>query len=224
MNNLITRLLIGIIGVPAILGIIYLGNIYFLAFLIVISMISQYEFYKIFKEQKKMESYSIHAITFGALWLVVTYYAPEYFFHAMIIPTMLFLLLNLRGNVEGSTQKFAITLAGYLYIPLLLSTLLMIRGFGKYTSMTDTESWRLVIVLFVSVWINDTFAYIFGSLFGKNKLAPKISPNKSREGSFAGIIGVFFSVFIFYYCKLLPEFFTIVHVLVLSLILGVIPQ
>lgn len=40
-----------------------------------------------------------------------------------------------------------------------------------------------------SIWLNDTFAYFVGSKFGKHKLAPRISPNKSVEGFWGGIAG-----------------------------------
>ena len=41
----------------------------------------------------------------------------------------------------------------------------------------------------LSVWANDSFAYLFGSKFGKHKLAPRISPNKSWEGFYGGLLG-----------------------------------
>ena len=44
-------------------------------------------------------------------------------------------------------------------------------------------------MIFISSWISDTFAYIFGMLFGRHSLAPVLSPKKSVEGSVAGIIG-----------------------------------
>ena len=40
----------------------------------------------------------------------------------------------------------------------------------------------LVLAFFILIWMSDTAAYVFGSLFGKHKLAPKISPGKTWEG------------------------------------------
>ena len=53
--------------------------------------------------------------------------------------------------------------------------------------MTSDE-WRPEIVFFpfLLVWFNDTFAYLFGSRFGKHKLFPRISPKKSWEGAIGG--------------------------------------
>ena len=47
----------------------------------------------------------------------------------------------------------------------------------------------LVLGILLSVWANDSFAYLVGSKFGKHKLAPRTSPKKSWEGFFAGLAG-----------------------------------
>jgi len=47
---------------------------------------------------------------------------------------------------------------------------------------------NIMVALFVILCMNDTLAYVFGSLFGKHKLWPKVSPRKSWEGFFGGLI------------------------------------
>lgn len=47
----------------------------------------------------------------------------------------------------------------------------------------------MVLLLFLSVWANDAFAYLVGSKIGRHKLAPRTSPKKSWEGFFAGLVG-----------------------------------
>jgi len=51
------------------------------------------------------------------------------------------------------------------------------------------ESPRLLLVLLVAVWINDSVAYWVGSTWGRRKLAPSLSPNKTWEGAVAGLAG-----------------------------------
>ena len=47
---------------------------------------------------------------------------------------------------------------------------------------------EIIFFPFLLVWVNDTFAYLSGSLLGKHKLFPRISPKKSWEGFFGGLI------------------------------------
>ena len=60
-----------------------------------------------------------------------------------------------------------------------------------------TFTWE-VFMLFVLIWSSDSFAYFTGRLFGKHKMAPKISPKKTWEG-FAG--GVFFTLILGYFIE-----------------------
>ena len=73
---------------------------------------------------------------------------------------------------------------GAAYCGLLLCGVLVIRG-----SLPSPWGGVLVLLLFLSVWANDSFAYLVGSKFGKHKLAPRTSPKKSWEGFFAGLVG-----------------------------------
>ncbi|MFZ0488792.1 MAG: phosphatidate cytidylyltransferase [Salegentibacter sp.] len=63
---------------------------------------------------------------------------------------------------------------------------------------------KLVVGIFVLIWTNDTFAYIIGKNFGKNKLYELISPNKTIEGFMGGLVfSCIASYFIFYYTAFL---------------------
>jgi len=78
---------------------------------------------------------------------------------------------------------------------------------------------------FLIAWIYDTFAYFSGVYFGKNKLCPNLSPNKTYEGLFGGFIGVVLAnfSFVFYYgylcCKPHPGDQVLFHSFLLQSIL-----
>ena len=55
------------------------------------------------------------------------------------------------------------------------------------TSLPDPWGGILTLGIFLSVWANDSFAYLVGRKFGKHKLAPRTSPKKSWEGFVAGL-------------------------------------
>ena len=88
-------------------------------------------------------------------------------------------------------QNWAISFAGLVYIPLCLSLFFPLKSFMPNINF---GSWpfSIPLLLIVSIWLNDTMAYLVGSLIGKTPLSP-ISPNKTWEGTIAGII---LSVFI----------------------------
>jgi phosphatidate cytidylyltransferase len=78
------------------------------------------------------------------------------------------------------TADTAETLFGAIYTGFLLAYLVMVRKFDAGLVLS------LAVVL--SVWLNDVGAYFIGSLIGRHKMAPKISPKKSWEGFVAGAV------------------------------------
>jgi len=80
------------------------------------------------------------------------------------------------------TADTAVTVFGAVYTGFLLAYIpLIIRTFSS--------GMILALTLVVSVWVNDMSAYFIGSLVGRHKLAPHISPKKSWEGFLAGTAG-----------------------------------
>lgn len=77
----------------------------------------------------------------------------------------------------------SITLFGPAYTSLPLSSMVVAR-----VALPDLAGAELVFGAVLSVWANDALAYFVGSRFGSHKMAPRISPNKSWEGFFGGIV------------------------------------
>jgi phosphatidate cytidylyltransferase len=86
-------------------------------------------------------------------------------------------------NSENSFDrlKSVIFSTTYLWLPLALAINLSYYG-GKWQPF-------VVLSLFIFIWANDTFAYLFGKWLGKHKLLERISPKKSIEGFVGGLIG-----------------------------------
>lgn len=80
----------------------------------------------------------------------------------------------------------------YIILPFALS--LTLPSFGL--SLGENQMHYEVLFVFILLWISDSFAYIFGSLFGKHPMAPKISQAKSWEGFAGGLVGTILAGFI----------------------------
>ena len=77
-------------------------------------------------------------------------------------------------------RHFGVSLSGLLYVPVLMSVLPLLKRAGEAEWLTIT----LCMAFF-----SDTMAYFFGRAFGRHKLYPAVSPSKTWEGSFGGILG-----------------------------------
>lgn len=90
---------------------------------------------------------------------------------------------------KNSIYNWAFALMAQLYIALpfsLLNTLVYVAVPQQFDSPIVTYTPVFVLSVFIFLWCNDAGAYCVGSLIGKNKLFPRISPGKSWEGSIGG--------------------------------------
>lgn len=103
-----------------------------------------------------------------------------------ILCVIYLLVAELYLKNENPIHSWAYTMLGQMYITLPLS-LINILAFGSGDAEAIAEpNMLLPLSIFILLWTNDTGAYCTGSLFGKHKLFPRISPGKSWEGSIGG--------------------------------------
>jgi len=105
----------------------------------------------------------------------------------IILPTLLATLVCIisvpllsRSPLEQSLRDGAMTMFGVLYLGLTLGTLSMTR-------LLPLGEWLIFFLLLVT-WASDTGAYLVGTLYGRHRLAPTISPKKTVEGLVGGLI------------------------------------
>jgi phosphatidate cytidylyltransferase len=83
-------------------------------------------------------------------------------------------------------RNMGYSMLGLIYISLSLGMLLNLRTFYPGTAL-ETVNKLLVLAIILSLWVNDTMAYLVGSLIGKTPLSP-ISPKKTWEGTIGGFV------------------------------------
>jgi phosphatidate cytidylyltransferase len=93
---------------------------------------------------------------------------------------MLFLAGRLFFSYEYGQQQANIVISTFLYIGLPLALL------NQLMRVEDPN--MLVLNILLLIWAADTFAYLTGSVIGKTRLLPRVSPGKTVEGAFGGLI------------------------------------
>ena len=120
---------------------------------------------------------------------------------AVFIPylvTLIYLMVSeLYLKQDDPVHDWAYTMMSQLYIALPFS-LLNVLAFQSDDAGVHFV-WSIPLSVFVFLWINDAGAYICGSLLGRHKLVPRISPGKSWEGSIGGGILVVIAAVLTWY-------------------------
>ena len=170
-----------------VLLLIFANDIVMDIFLALLSGICFYEYAKCFKKTKKANpsSWLGYIVCLGVAFTHML--DVEIFKNIVIaiIPIVLFILMveMLFNEEKKNVMDIFVTLVGILYIPVLISFFSIIRSrMGGYLGH------YLVWYIFIAAWASDVFAFMVGTRIGKHKFT-KISPKKSVEGCFAGIIG-----------------------------------
>lgn len=204
-KNLITRSITGILYV-AIMVTSFLQSVNMIVVFALITGLATWEFTGLVNEYKHVN-----------VNRRITTVAGVYFFlavagvnsgaiqtNAVFVPyllTIIYLFISgLYTKSSDSVNDWAYTMLSQMYIALPLSTINVI-AFRQAADRLNYYYYLLPLSTFIFLWANDTGAYCTGSLFGKHKLFPRISPAKSWEGSIGGGILVLIVASVMYYIE-----------------------
>ena len=121
---------------------------------------------------------------------------PSAVFIPYLITIVYLFVSELYTKNEDAINDWAYTMLSQMYIALPFSCLNVLAFRGTIDGEVNFNM-LLPLSIYVFLWINDTGAYVTGSLLGKHKLFPRISPGKSWEGSIGGgLFVIFLSMFV----------------------------
>lgn len=185
LSALVPRLLTAIVYAGVMLGTIFFGGVIGLGIVISIaSMLAVSEFYAMTRREHRQPNEVFGIIAAGAMPICTAAWGMQ----GLLSVVTALLVASLIWHVAFrtvTTADTATTVFGALYVGFMLSFFVLIRELDGGT--------LLALATLLSVWANDVFAYLVGSMIGKHKMTPNISPNKSWEG-FAG--GTLFTVLV----------------------------
>lgn len=206
------RALSAVVLIPIVIALVFFGGWVAFAAAALALFIAAYELHGMFTH-KGLHPLTVLSIVLGLDFLLA---AMLYVLHpdplvpltliglglsALIVITFAWLMLT-RKTLDGILVDWGLTLAAALYLGWPLAFFLLLRGSVMGTS---TAGFWWLLALFFMVWANDTFALLTGHYFGRTKLSPLISPAKTWEGFFGGLVFTVIAALVF--TILLPSVF-----------------
>ncbi|MDO4726796.1 MAG: phosphatidate cytidylyltransferase [Porphyromonadaceae bacterium] len=214
ITTIIIRSASGLVYIALIVGAIMRGG---MSFSVVFSLLATFSLFEYHTLANKLDG--VKTLPWlGALGGIIAFL--PFYFNTVSLPIAISVYLLFIFSF-GITEIFRKTLNpinntvysifGQIYVVLPFTLMANLFNINPY----------LLLAVFVIIWTNDTFAYLIGSLIGKHKLFPRISPNKSWEGFFGGIIGALAVVFVFnqFSGHTITPNFTLTHWMVFALII-----
>lgn len=195
-----TRSITGFCFVTVLIGSIILGQYTFMALFCIVTGLMLAELYRLLNTHHNT-SVNIAWNVFGGIALFTSFalYNSQLAERSIFILYLVYLLglfiSELYRKKEDPIKNLAYAVFGQLYIALPFSLLNLI-GFHLVRGNLQYDPF-LVLALFMIIWMNDSGAFIVGSLIGKKRLFERISPKKSWEGFFGGMIFSLGGAFIF---------------------------
>lgn len=197
MSGLIQRGLTAVVFVAVMLAGLYINKTSFLALFGLITILSLWEFFTIILKNERHDS--MRKIMGSAIGVTPFLMAGYHHFYQLENSTeflktcilfflpIIFLLfiVELFTKSEKPFENLGYLFLGLFYIgiPFTLAQFIAIEGGYYYPN--------IILGLLLLTWANDTGAYVIGSQIGRTKLFPRISPNKTWEGSLGGVVVTF---------------------------------
>ena len=191
LKNFIIRTLSGIVMVATLIGATLFSKLTFVLLLLAITLGGEWEFYRLAKKAGTSPQRFIGMLA-GTMMIVAAAAALHEILAITAVAMVAFMILipmplifELYRKSATPMANVGITYAGVIYVALpmaLLTFFPMMLGNGEW------KPWSVILYIFI-IWANDVFAYLFGITLGKHRLFERISPKKSWEGFFGGLLG-----------------------------------
>lgn len=191
LKNLIIRTLSGIVMVATLIGATLFSKLTFVLLLLAITLGGEWEFYRLAKKAGTSPQRFVGMLA-GTMMIVAAAAALHEILAITAVAMVAFMILipmplifELYRKSATPMANVGITYAGVIYVALpmaLLTFFPMMLGNGEW------KPWSVILYIFI-IWANDVFAYLFGITLGKHRLFERISPKKSWEGFFGGLLG-----------------------------------
>jgi phosphatidate cytidylyltransferase len=211
MSSFLSRILVGVIGLPAVLGLVWLGGWWLWLLAAFGGLIALHEFYAVARPLRPLvlAGYAGLLLTLlgtqlgGTIWMLGGFLTTLAF---------AFLLKGISETRQSLTVAVATTVLGAAWIAFGLAYVLLLRALPEHGRLA-------VFTVVLTVFAADTLAYFTGALIGRHKLAPVLSPGKTWEGLVASTVTALLVPFFALYHQ---HFLSVGESLVLGAVIAVV--
>ncbi|MBN2174878.1 MAG: phosphatidate cytidylyltransferase [Bacteroidales bacterium] len=197
MKTFLLRTISGAVYVVAVVASIFGGPFIFGILFAVLMVLGLFEFHKLISTKNKLPGKFLLIILGLVFYITFLSYIWQWItvnFLLIAIPVIFLLpIIALYLNSANPIRDIGLVLFGLVYIvtPMALINLFFYRNFDF-----NIPGYEMLLSFFLILWVNDTFAYLAGISFGRNKMTERISPNKTWEGFFGGLAGSLISGYV----------------------------
>lgn len=178
-----TRIITGAVALAVFIAVLLAPPIVFTVALAAVIFMMLFECYTATKADTAMKvvGFVSAALIMGGIYLYTNATYRAYIATGIILAVIL-IYMTLLIFKHGKMNYKDILANGFLTMYIVLSM-------GCVWLLHETNGTAIMLLIFVCAWSCDTFAYFTGRFFGKRKLIPNVSPNKTVAGSVGGVIG-----------------------------------
>jgi phosphatidate cytidylyltransferase len=205
-----SRILVGAVLLPAVLGLVYLGGWWLWALAVAAALIALHELYRLARPLRPLllAGYAATVLALLGAQLGGVPWMAAGFLTAL---PLAFVLKGVSETRQSLTVAVATTVLGAGWIGLGLGHMVLLRAIPEHGRLA-------VLTVLLTVFGSDAFAYFTGLLIGRHKMSPVLSPGKTWEGLVAGtIVAILVPFFALYH----QHFLTVAEALTLGVVIAV---
>ncbi|HWP98619.1 MAG TPA: phosphatidate cytidylyltransferase [Syntrophomonadaceae bacterium] len=171
------RILSSVVGIPILIGLLYAGGLYWTGLFTLLALVAVFEYLHMLRH------IDLHPLILPALAATLILVFASHLSPYLNILFLLVLILTIAQAVMAYPRfllaDVAFSLFGSLYIGFLMGFALRIGDLR--------DSFPIMILCLLITWGSDTGGYAFGSIFGRHKMTPNLSPKKTWEGAIGAL-------------------------------------
>jgi phosphatidate cytidylyltransferase len=212
MSPAVSRILVTIVGLPVVIGLLWLGGWWLWGLAAAAALLGLHEFYAMTRPLRPLPlagyGSALAALAGaelgGALWMTGGF---------LVVFVLAFVFQAISRTRAPATVAIGSTVLGAAWIGLPLGCLLLLRQIPAHPRLA-------VLAVFLAIWADSTLAYFGGRLLGRHRMAPVLSPGKTWEGLAFGAAAAVFVTFVSLYDNK-ATFLTVWQAIVLGLVLAI---